>query len=760
MTGRALLCALAVCLAADAAAATGVGQWRNYTSMKNATDVAAAASEVIVSTSGGLFRWNPSTDAYQQFTSAEGLQSIDLTAVGIDANANVWAGTSGGLLHVLTPQNSVIVISDIAAAQQTRKRINELVMEGDSVLICTDFGLSVFKASRFEFGDTYTRFGSISPTVRVAALSAAVFGGDLWVALSDGATIHTLARASLSLPNLLPPESWTLQPVGAPGSVPLALAAFNNTLYCGTTAGVYRYDGATWTGVGQLASTPVVDIAGSADGLAVLTAAGEVFVLDQQGVATQISGPLTFPGTAVAFGTDGVPVVASAGGGVLRSSPPGWTSALPAGPNGNTFVGLAVDPSGALWGGSGTSNGTGFFRFDGTRWTAFTRNPGAQPTNDYYRMSVDCDGSVWASSWGGGVAHLPPGSDTVAAGEVFNTNVGMVGVPANPAFVVCANVVCDGLGNRWTSVLVPADNRTLVVRLPDGSWRTIPAFLGGTNLVQLNSDGPEIVDRALAVDAFDNLWAVVGDPSVKGVISFGNRGAIDSTAAYHLTTDDGLPSDDVLTIVVDRENDLWIGTTRGIAIVLDPSNPERAGGIASYKPLNGQTVNTIAVDALNQKWIGTNEGAVLMSADGTQVLASYTTENTEGRLMDNRVVSIAVDQRSGTVYFGTPIGLASLTTSAAAPVSSFGELVVYPNPFVVPSPQPVTVDGLVEGSRLRILSVDGRLVADLPTPGGRIGFWDGKDSGGGDVASGVYLVIGYSEDGQQVGTGKVVVVRR
>ncbi len=759
MTGRALACAVAVCLATETTAAAGVGQWRNYTSMKNATDVAATATEVVASTSGGLFRWNPSDNTFRQFTSAEGLQSIDLTAVGIDNHANVWTGTSGGLLHVLTPENSVIIIRDIAIASQTNKRINELVMTGDSVLICTDFGLSVFRTTRFEFGDTYTRFGTISPNVRVAALSAVVFGGDIWVALSDGQTTHTLARASLSLPNLLPPESWALQQVGPAGSVPRALAVFNNTLYCGTSSGLYRYDGASWTGVGLLASVPMIDIAGSAEALVVCGADGLVFLLDAQETLTPVSGPVPFTGTAVAFGTDGAPIVASLGGGVLRPSPPDWTPTLPPGPNGNTFVGLAVDPAGALWGGSGTVNGTGFFRFDGSRWTAFTIRQGSQPTNDYYRMSTDCDGSMWASSWGSGLAHIPPGTDTVASSEVYNTNVGMVGLPNNPTYVVCSNVACDGQGNRWTTIFRPANNQVLAVRQSDGSWRTLPAFLGGTTLTQLNSD-QVAVDRALAVDAFDNLWAIVGDASVKGVVSFGNRGTLDSTVAFHLTAQDGLPSDDVRTIVVDRDNDLWIGTSRGIAIVLDPSNPERSGGIASYKPLNGQTINSIAVDALNQKWVGTNEGAVLLSGDGTQVIASYTTENTSGRLMDNRVLSIAVDQRTGTIFFGTPVGLASLTTSAAAPVSSFGELLVYPNPFLVPSAQPATVDGLVEGSRLRILSVDGRVIADLPTPGGRVGFWDGKNAHGEDVASGVYLVIGYSEDGQQVGTGKVAVVRR
>ena len=259
--------------------------------MRNATDVAATASEVVVSTSGGLFRWNPSDNTFHQFTSAEGLQSIDLTAVGIDRDANVWTGTSGGLLHVLTPEDNVIIIRDIATAPQTNKRINELVMTGDTVLICTDFGLSVFRTTRFEFGDTYTRFGTISPNVRVAALSVAVFGGSIWVALSDGQTIHTLASASLSLPNLLPPESWNLQQVGPPGSVPRSLAVFNNTLYCGTSAGLYRYDGASWTGVGLLGAVPMIDIAGSPNGLAVCGADGLVFLLDAQESLTPVSGP-------------------------------------------------------------------------------------------------------------------------------------------------------------------------------------------------------------------------------------------------------------------------------------------------------------------------------------------------------------------------------------------------------------------------------------------------------------------------------------
>jgi hypothetical protein len=320
--------------------------------------------------------------------------------------------------------------------------------------------------------------------------------------------------------------------------------------------------------------------------------------------------------------------------------------------------------------------------------------------------------------------------------------------------------VCDSRGNRWVTILNAADKRIVAVRRSDGSWTTLPAILNGVRLSYVSDDPLRPGGKTLAVDAFDNLWAVVRDPAYKGVISFGNRGSIDSTAAVHLTASNGLPSNDVRTIVADRENDLWVGTDRGIAIILDPSNPLRDGGIAIYRPLGGLVINTIAVDALNQKWVGTTEGAVLLSSDGTQVLEAFTVENTDGKIIDNDVRDITVDPGTGTVYFGTALGLASLTTSAAAPRAEFSELVVYPNPFLLPSSTPLTVDGLVERSNLRILTVDGTLVRELATPGGRVGYWDGRDRDGNNVASGVYLIVASSEDGTQVANGKVAIIRR
>jgi streptogramin lyase len=353
---------------------------------------------------------------------------------------------------------------------------------------------------------------------------------------------------------------------------------------------------------------------------------------------------------------------------------------------------------------------------------------------------------------------MPRNAQRISSTNVFNRNVGIPPITGATDYYVVGAAVCDGRGNTWMPVTIPNNGRGLAVRKSDGTWNTIPAFIGGS--AQDFNDLRD-VSRPLAVDELDNLWIAAVNPR-KGLASLNNRGSVtDSVADFYITSENGLPNDNVNCVVVDRDNDIWVGTQSGIAIVLDPSNPTRQGGIASYKPLSGISINAIAVDPLNQKWVATNEGAVLLSRDGTQSLAQHNVANTNGKIISNEIKDIAIDAKSGTVYFGTASGLVGLTTTAAQPRESFDELLVSPNPYRIPNPIPLTVDGLVENSIVKILTIDGKLVRELRTPGGRIGFWDGKDEEGNDVSSGIYIVIAYSETNKdKVGKGKVAVLKR
>ncbi len=757
MRGLSVCVLAAMCVRLSVA---GGGEWRNYTSMKDVRAVARSGSTSWAATSGGLFGWEESSNTFIQLTSAEGLQSVDLTAVAVDPLGTVWSGSSNGFIHSYTPGAGTIrVVPNIANTTESNKQINSIAVYGDTALISTAFGLSVFRLSQFEFGDTYQKFASIPPNNRVTVYAAAIFGGRIWASVTDGITNTGVAVADLSNPNILPPQAWTLQTVGSPANVTTCLSGFRGNLYAGTSAGLYVSTGTSWNPVPALNGTSIEGIAASPSVLLVCTAAREVYALDTLGNVSQVGSVLPFGPNGIAARPNGDPVVACTDGGLV-TNPQSWTSSYPNGPNGSQFINIAIDANGILWGASGSANGEGFYRFDGVTWKSYTAQNSHLPLNEYYKVSVGCDNTAWASSWGRGVVEMPGGTDILDTSRIYGTNVGIVGLPIDPSYVVVSNVVCDSRGNSWMTNESPADRNVLIVRTAGGSWVRMPVRLGGPTGPRLSTIIQGTIDRALAVDAFDNLWALVRDPVNPGVMSMANAGSIDSVAPYFLNSGNGLPSNDIRTIVVDHDNTIWVGTDKGIGIILDPANPTRNGAIAVYHPLDGLVINTIAVDPLNQKWVGTSEGAVLLSPDGTQELASYTVDATNGKLIDNDVKSIAVDPKTGTVYFGTISGLASLTTPAAAPKVSFSGLNVYPNPFLVPNPKPLTVDGLVENSSLKILTVDGRLVRDLSTPGGRIGYWDGKDQNGNDVASGIYIIVAYSEDGSQVANGKVAVVKQ
>ena len=756
------VCASIVLLLSLSTARSAIGVWQNYTSMKDVRMIARSGEVFWAATSGGMFSWDSRSSGFTTLTSADGLKSIDLMAVAVDSRGNIWTGSSSGAIHVYSPGTGQLrYISDIANSQRANKGINGISVYGDTVLLCTTFGLSTglnrADDKPFEFRDTFTKFGSLPQSTRFSVSSAVLFDGNLWIALSDEASVHRVAFASLDNPNLLEPGAWTVQTVTSQGSRVRVLAVFSGKLYAGTSAGAFRLNGNSWEVIAALDGRDIAGMQSSTGSLAVCTSDGFVYTVDAADNVTPYGTQLPAAASGVAIDEQGNPACGTRGSGIATFSTV-WEARAPNGPNSSQFSCVAVDAGGIVWGASGSNSSAGFYRFNGNDWLSYTAQSANLPLNSWYRVSPGSDGSMWVCSYGRGMLEILAGATTIDTSKVYGLNVNLPGVVGDPAYIVPSTVATDTKGNTWTSIIYPYNGKVLSVRTSDGAWKSYSVRLAGSPPLEKIMDNP--VQQCLAVDAFDNLWAASRDPVYRGVLGFNNRGAIDSVADFLISANNGLPSSDVNTIVIDNSGDLWVGTDRGIAIILDTSNPLRSGGIASYKPLTGTVINSIAVDALNQKWVGTNEGVVLLSPDGTQTLAQYTVESTDGKIIDNDVKSIALDGTTGTVYFATQNGLSSLTTAAAVPRTEFDKLNISPNPFMVPGNTQVTIDGLVENSGIKILSIDGRLVREIASPGGRIGFWDGRNEQGEFVSSGIYLITAFSETGDKVATGKIAVIRR
>lgn len=112
------------------------------------------------------------------------------------------------------------------------------------------------------------------------------------------------------------------------------------------------------------------------------------------------------------------------------------------------------------------------------------------------------------------------------------------------------------------------------------------------------------------------------------------------------TSNSGLPSNRVNSIVIDAGGNEWIGTLGGGLAKFDGTNWTVYNTSNSGLPGNG--VWSIAIDAGGNKWIGTLGGG-LVKFDGTN-WTMYSTSNSG--LPNNRVYSIAIDA-TGNKWVGT-----------------------------------------------------------------------------------------------------------
>jgi hypothetical protein len=754
-----------LCWLCAVGADAGQGEWKTWTPKKEVRALVSAGGLTWVATAGGLFSYDPAAGTYATFTTSEGLRSIDLTAIAADSQGNLWIGSAGGILHRYRPsRDEWSYVNDIALEDASRKSINALEVWGDSLIILSEMGISVYSIGRAEFGDSYFRFGVEPDVVEGGVTGAARHDGTLWASTRTGVVSTPLSNA-----NPTEPSSWQVHGTadGLPSATATSVLAAGDSLYVSTPAGIAVRSGDGWRTVAGSESQDVLALAlpGGACEAALYVTPSSIGAIGPDGTARVLASP---PDALLSCVSAGGYAGTSNSGALWYEAcpPPGpgpgvrWT-ALPPGPPSGKFVSVAVDDRGWIWGATGKSNGEGFMAFDGTAWRSYTAALHPELLiDDYYHVSVGPGGVAYAGSWGAGLAVVD------ASGEissVLNTSNGLQPSVGTEPFVVVGGVATDRDGTTWLTERTPPGDTTLATLAPDGS----PGYVTGCMY--------DIADPCVTRSPLRILTdVVIDDYGTKWFANYGRFETEGATGLYHynetravtgsrggwgkLTELDGLPSNQVWSVAVDRFGDVWAGTDQGIAIIYSPTNPKAS--IAPYRPLPDQIVQDILVDPLNRKWIATKRGVFLLSEDGTDVLEHYTVEGTGGLLLDDDVASLAIDRNTGVVYFGTEKGLTSLSTPAVTPAKSFESLKVYPNPFEVPTHAQVTVDGLVEGSSLKIFSVDGALVKAVETPGGRVGFWDGTDSSGEPVASGVYVVVAYSADGTEVGKAKVAVIRK
>ena len=140
-----------------------------------------------------------------------------------------------------------------------------------------------------------------------------------------------------------------------------------------------------------------------------------------------------------------------------------------------------------------------------------------------------------------------------------------------------------------------------------------------------------------------------------------------------------------------------------------------------------------------------------------QQLDHFTTSNSG--LLSNIVQDIAINDKTGEVFFGTDKGLCSYMGNATATNADMDKdnVYAYPNPVKPDYTGPINIVGLSLDADIKITTSNGILVASGRSNGGMFS-WDGCDMKGKRVASGIYMVQTATSDGSKGTVCKIAII--
>ena len=747
-----------------------IGAWSVHLPYYECKSVTLNSSYVWTATDNSLFRLSKADFSTEKITKIEGLSDLSIGTIEYNPyNGVVIVGYQNGNLDIIKG-NRVYNLPDIKRSQiVANKSIKSVYYIGSLAYLSTGFGIVVVDTDRNEIKDTYL----IGPNGNYLAVYDITSDGTSFFA----ATANGVYTALESNPFLANYASWSLVtglttgkynsievfngelvvswdgpaafgddsvyhgPISNPtggtvigGITVKEIKVINNQLWIGDAFGVLQYDASytlmdVWTTLDGVTFAFPNDIAPDADGTLWFA---DIFV----GLVH-----LTHRDLGTAYRPNG-PVSISAAG--MDFS------------NGR----LCVAPGGKDDAWNNIYNHAGISFYQNNWWDVMKKeqHPALDTLDDINFCEIDPNDNthVWLGSWGKGLVEVRNNSIV----NVFNQYNSILERKVEYPWCGIGGIKYDQDGNLW--MVNSHTMRFLKVIKANGQWAEFD-FQG------LINTGTTVGD--LMITESGQKWIIV--PRTQGMIVFDDNGTIDNTAddkkkkLGFTAGNGGIPGTDVLCMAEDKDNEVWIGTDKGIAVFYCAESIFDPGGCDAQQILiqqgeytqilmESQVVTAIAVDGANRKWIGTESGGVfLMSEDGTKEILHFTADNSP--LLSDNVTGITIDPASGEVFFSTGKGVVSYKSDAIEGEDYNGDVYAYPNPVRPEYNGPIAIKGLVRDADVKITDIAGNLIYQTTALGGQA-IWDGNNFQGERAASGVYIVFITNEDGTQKKVTKILLM--
>ncbi len=227
-----------------------------------------------------------------------------------------------------------------------------------------------------------------------------------------------------------------------------------------------------------------------------------------------------------------------------------------------------------------------------------------------------------------------------------------------------------------------------------------------------------------------------------------------------IDTGDGLPSNSVNSFEINSNDEVWMGTSRGIG-----NFPEASYAFDPFQVIvpvfGGQLlfdnteVTSVINDGGNRIWAATSLGLWLFDKSISTLIHQFNTSNSP--LPSNNIQHLTYNPSNGELFISTDQGLVSFRSSSSSSRPLFNDVEIFPNPILPGYDGLVGFKNLTKNTTVKITNINGKLISELISDGGTAS-WDLRDLNGKKITTGVYLVFLSNLDGSESLVGKVAVV--
>ena len=744
-----------------------VGDWTLYPSYHNITYCEVVGDKVYILASGALFSFNNKDNEIITYDKLNCLSDIDIAHIAYSDYINALVIIyNNANIDILYDDESVYNITDFKNSNAVNKKISNISIINKLAYLSTEFGVVVIDLERLEIKNTYSTGHN--------TLCTYLFKDKLYTGTDDG-----LFKCD-TIKNMLDKNNWEM----INSNKVEAFCEYDDKLHVLVrSTGIHTLDTVTYK------FKSIVAINGekyytiyNKENEIIAPAKDKITIINKDGITTYKTSNSNYISKKGNYfwncrGTNGFykckaenDIINNVSEIVIPDSPirnycefmkfTNDNNLLVAGGNLNYFDNVFHD--GTLM----------KYDIENHKWTNFPEDIIKKTTNLKYRniCSVDEDptepGHFFASSFGNGIFEFRNGE--FVQHYDFNNSTLETAAGTSKEYIRVPNVLFDKEGNLWCINTTNIKDIVKVLK-KSGEW------------VSLNYKDIEYKE-VMVYPMFDSrgwLWITSID---KGAGLFCAKlkntpfdTSDDETKTWFdkFTNQDGTTYDiyQVHSLCEDKNGSIWVGTNIGLFIIDKPEEffyngifkqikiPRNDGtGLADYL-MNGIYIKAMDIDAANRKWIGTlDNGVFLISEDGQETIHHFTKENSP--LPSNYIESIAVNHKTGEVFFGTDKGIASYKSDAIRPEENLknSEIYAYPNPVRLNYNGNISIVGLTYDCNVKIVDSSGYLINEGTSSGGMY-TWNGRNKQGEKVSSGVYIVLLYDKEGKEGEATKIIVTR-